>query len=145
MHGPRQLARVGRGAAPVVGVVGGAVARDLAVDLRRAALARALEILHQQDRAALAGHVAVGAHVEGAVRGVRIVLRAQVAVAQLAGQRVGPDRRLEAAADDDVGMPRRIVRRECWSASRPPAPSAITTPQGPFILCRIEIWPVVAA
>jgi hypothetical protein len=41
--------------------------------------------------------------------------------------------------------PRLIVRRLCWSASSPPAPSAITTPDGPLMPYRIEIWPVVAA
>ena len=44
-----------------------------------------------------------------------------------------------------VSTPRRIVRRECASASSPPAPSASTTPEGPFIPCLIEICPVVAA
>ena len=42
-------------------------------------------------------------------------------------------------------VPRRIVRREWASASRPPAPSEATTFDEPFIPWRIEIWPVVAA
>src|SRR5205823_13791631 len=43
-----------------------------------------------------------GAGVEGAVRAVRVLPRAQVAVLHLADERVGADRPLRAAADDHV-------------------------------------------
>ena len=86
----------------MVGVARRGVAGDLAVDLPRAAPLGVLQVLHQQDRAALARDVAAGAGVERAVRAGGVVLGAQVAVLHLADERVGADRPLRAAADDHV-------------------------------------------
>ena len=69
---------------------------------RGAPRARAdVEGLDEQDRPAFAGQVAAGTLVERAIRR-RLVDRAHATVGHLAAQRVRPDRRLEAAADDDV-------------------------------------------
>lgn len=42
-------------------------------------------------------------------------------------------------------VPLRICRRACATASRPPAWSLTTTPLGPFIPLRMEIWPLLTA
>jgi hypothetical protein len=43
------------------------------------------------------------------------------------------------------GVPLRIWRRASAIASKPPAWSLTTTPLGPRMLWRIEIWPLLTA
>ena len=98
-HRPRGLRGVRRRFAPVVGVVGGAVADDLAVDLRGFALLGALQTLDQQDRSALAGDIPVGARASKGRWAGRVLRGAEKAGAQLAGEGVRADRCLHAAAE----------------------------------------------
>jgi hypothetical protein len=51
----------------MVSVVGGGVARDLSIDVRRSTPARVFQILDQQDRASFAGKASGGALIEGAI------------------------------------------------------------------------------
>ena len=49
------------------------------------------------------------------------------------------------APDTISPLPRRICRRAWATASSPPAWSLTSTPLGPRMPCRIEIWPVFTA
>ncbi len=103
--------------------MGGGVAQQLGVDLRRAPLLRVLQVLDQKDGSTFARHVPVGTGIEGPV-GVRRVLRlTQQPVPDLAGEGVRSDRSLRAAADDDLDAP-------------PDVPAGVAQPVQPTCLLR---------
>ena len=132
------------GIAPVVSVIRRPVPDHLAVDLGHAALLSLLEVLQEDDRATLSGHVPFARASKGryAAPGSSAVLISPLPIWQVSALQA--DRRFEPAADHredaTADVPATVLER-----LEAPAPSASTTPQGPFMLWRIEIWPVVAA